>query len=218
MILGHYGIAFASKRVAPRASLGTLTFAAQWLDELWPILLLAGVEHVRPAPGLMAANSLDFSYYPYSHSLLMALGWGVAIGALYFAFRRDRTVALTIGALVVSHWILDLPMHRPDLPIALGTSTKVGFGAWNSIPLTVFLELALFGAGLVSYLRRTMSRDRIGTLPLWFGVLLLLAIFASGFAGPPPPSEKAIGAGALTLWLFVPLFAWVDRHRMAVHA
>lgn len=213
MILGHYGIAFASKRVAPRASLGTLTFAAQWLDELWPVLVLAGVEHVRPAPGRMAANALDFSYYPYSHSLLLAVVWGLVIGAIHYLSRRDAKVALTLGALVVSHWVLDFPMHGRDLPIALGSSTKVGLGAWNSIPLTIVLELGLFGAGLASYLRQTESRDRIGIWALWIGVVLLLAILASGFAGPPPSSEKAIGGGALGLWLFVPLFAWADRHR-----
>ena len=59
MFLGHYGLALAAKRAAPRTSLGTLTFAAQFADELWPILLLMGLEHVRIVPGLMAANSLD---------------------------------------------------------------------------------------------------------------------------------------------------------------
>jgi hypothetical protein len=216
MILGHYGIAFASKRLAPRASLGTLTFAAQWLDELWPVLLLAGVEHVRPAPGIMAANPFDFSFYPYSHSLLMALVWGLVIGGIYYFTRGNRVAALTVGALVVSHWILDLPMHRPDLPLTPWSSAKVGLGAWNSIPLTVVLELGILGLGLVSYLRQTKTRDRVGTWALWVGVVLLVAIFASGFVSPPPTDQKAIGAGALGLWLFVPLFAWADRHRGAI--
>jgi len=65
VFLGHYGLAFAAKRIAPRTSLGTLTFAAQWLDELWPVLLLAGIEQVRIVPGLMAASPIDFTYYPF---------------------------------------------------------------------------------------------------------------------------------------------------------
>ena len=75
MFLGHYGVAFAAKRAAPRTSLGALAFAAQFLDELWPILLLLGVEKVKIVPGLMAASPLDFTHYPYSHSLLMAIVW-----------------------------------------------------------------------------------------------------------------------------------------------
>jgi len=213
VILGHYGLAFGSKRLARGTSLGTLTFAAQWLDELWPILLIAGVEHVRPAPGLMAANALDFSYYPFSHSLLIAIVWSVVIGGVYYVKRRDATAALVVGALVASHWLLDLPMHRPDLPLTPWSEVKVGLGGWNSIPLTVILELGILAAGVTSYAWQTKSRDRIGTWAVWGGVVLLVAIFLSGFASPPPSDQKSIGFGALGLWLFVPLFAWADRHR-----
>jgi membrane-bound metal-dependent hydrolase YbcI (DUF457 family) len=90
VLLGHYGIALAAKRAAPRTSLGALNFAAQLLDELWPIFVLMGLETVRVAPGLMAANSLDFVHYPITHSLLGALGWSVLLGVLYFATTRYR--------------------------------------------------------------------------------------------------------------------------------
>src|SRR5690242_17586406 len=201
MILGHYGLAFAAKRVAPRCSLGTFAFAAQWLDELWPILLLAGVERVRVAPGLMPANPLDFEYYPYSHSLAAAVGWGILIGAIYYVLRRDRRSAAIVGLLVVSHWVLDLPMHRPDLPLWPGSATRVGFGAWRSIPLTIVLELAVFGFGLVVYLRATRARDRVGSWALWAMVAVLLLILVSGFTSAPPPTGRAVALGALGLWL-----------------
>src|SRR5437660_8192541 len=112
MFLGHYGVAFAAKRAAPRTSLGALVFAGEFLDELWPILLLLGVERVRIVPGLMVASPLEFVYYPYSHSLLMAIVWAALIGAIYFAFRKYGRGALVLGALVISHWLLDLPMHQ----------------------------------------------------------------------------------------------------------
>src|SRR2546423_2526353 len=70
MFLGHYGVAFAAKSVAPRTSVGALVFAGEFLDELWPVLLLLGVEQVRIVPGLMTMSPLDFVYYPWSHSLL----------------------------------------------------------------------------------------------------------------------------------------------------
>src|ERR1700760_1475485 len=125
MFLGHYGVAFACKRLAPKTSLGTFTFSAQFLDELWPILLLLGVEHVRVDPGYMAASPMVFTSYPYSHSLAMATVWGVLIGAVYIAKRRDTRVAAIVAAAVVSHWILDLPMHAPDLPLWPGSPIKV---------------------------------------------------------------------------------------------
>jgi membrane-bound metal-dependent hydrolase YbcI (DUF457 family) len=213
MLLGHYGVGFGAKRVVPRTSLGTLVFAAQFLDELWPILLLLGVEQVRMVPGLMRANPLDFVSYPISHSLLMAVVWGVLIGGTYARRRRDRRGGIVLGLVVLSHWLLDVPMHRPDLPLWPGSSVKVGLGAWRSIPLTIVLELTVFGLGLASYLHTTRARDRVGTWGLWAMVAVLVLIFASGFGSTAPMSQQAIGLGALGLWLFVPWAAWVDRHR-----
>ena len=216
MILGHYGLAFAAKRVAPRTSLGTFAFAAQWLDELWPILVLAGLERVRVVPGLMAANPLDFEYYPYSHSLAGAIVWSVLLGAIYYAVRRDRRSAGIVGVLVLSHWIIDLPMHRPDLQLWPGSATRVGLGAWRSIPLTIVLELLVFAAGLAMYLRTTRARDRIGSWALWAMVVVLLLILFSGYVAPPPPDARGVALGALGLWLFVPWSYWIDRHRTPI--
>jgi len=216
MVLGHYGIALAAKRLTPRTSLGTLVFAAQWLDELWPILVVAGIERVSVLANPVGASTLDFEYYPFSHSLFAAIVWSVLIGGAYFASRRDRRSATIVGLLVLSHWILDFPMHVPDLPLWPGSSTRVGLGAWRSIPLTIALELIVFVPGLVVYLRSTRARDRVGTWALWGMVFVLCAIYFSSFVTPAPPSGRAIGASALGLWPFVPWSYWIDRHRVPV--
>jgi hypothetical protein len=181
VFLGHYGLAFASKRLAPRTKLGTLVFAAQWADELWPILLLLGVEHVRIVPGLMAASPLDFVAYPISHGLLVDIAWGALIGGLYYAVRRDARGAAVVGALVVSHWVLDLLVHRPDLPLWPG-GPVVGLGLWNSVPLTYLAEGLVFFGGLTVYLKTTVATDRTGSVALWAFVVVLVVIYgASGF-------------------------------------
>ncbi len=216
MFLGHYGIAFASKRAAPRTSLGALTFAAEFLDELWPILLLLGVEQVRIVPGLMAMSPLEFTYYPYSHSLLMAVVWGILIGGAYFVLRRYGRGAWILGALVVSHWFLDVPMHARDLPLWPGAaSPKVGWGFWNFVVLTYVIEFTIYAAGISMYVRATRARDRIGSWGLWAYIVVLAAIFVSS-NGPPPPSAKALGWMTLGVWLFVPWAWWVDRHREVI--
>jgi hypothetical protein len=218
MLLGHYGVAFAAKRAAPRASLGTFVLAAELLDEVWPIFVLIGLERVRVSPGLMAANPLEFVYYPYSHSLLAAIGWSILVAGVYAARRGGRRAATVVGLLVLSHWILDLPMHRPDLPLWPGSDVKVGLGAWRSVPLTFALELAVFVPGLVTYQRATRAKDWIGRWGLWAMVIALLAIFFSGFTSPPPANGRAVALGALGLWLFVPWGYWVDRHRRVLGA
>jgi membrane-bound metal-dependent hydrolase YbcI (DUF457 family) len=221
MFLGHYGIALAAKRAAPRASLGALTFAAQFLDELWPILLLLGVEHVRIVPGLMAMSPLDFTDYPISHSLLMAVVWGALVGATYFFLRRYGRGAWVVALLVVSHWFLDLPMHREDLPLwpgeipeyGLGVSPKYGLGLWNSVPLTMLVEGAVYLIGIAIYLNATRAKDRIGSWGFWIFATVLVVVFFA--ASGPAPSENALAWTTLGIWLFVPLAWWVDRHREA---
>ena len=213
MFLGHYAVAFAAKRAAPDVSLGTFAFAVQFLDELWPFLLLAGVEHARLVPGRMAASHVEFVSYPISHSLLTAAGWGLAVSALYFAFRRERRAAIIVGLCVLSHWFLDVPMHVPDLPLWPGSSILVGAGFWRSVPLTLVTDAGLLAVGLTIYTRSTRALDRVGQWGLWsVVVLLLLVFFASIFVVPPPP-PRALALTVLGLWVFVPLMAWVDRHR-----
>ena len=216
MFLGHYGVAFAAKRAAPRSSLGVLVFAGEFLDELWPILLLLGIEQVEIVPGYTTTNPLKFTYYPYSHSLLMAIVWGIIIGGLYLAFRKYARGASVIALLVVSHWFLDLPMHAKDLPLWPGeTSAKYGWGLWNIPALTNIIELTIFLAGVSVYTRMTRPLDRIGRFGWWiYAVVLVLVYFASG--GPPPPSVRAVAWGALALWLFVPFGWWIDKHRALI--
>ena len=215
MLLGHYAVAFAAKRYAPRTSLGTLILAAQLLDLIWPLFLLVGWERVRIVPGLMKASVLDFEHYPLSHSLLMALVWAGLLGGGYHVFRRYPRGAIAIAAAVVSHWFLDLLVHRGDLPLWPGSSSKLGFGFWNSLGATIFVELALLAAGVVIYAGVTRPRDNLGTRALAALVGVLLLIFFAGFFAPPPTSERAVAVVTLGLWIFVPWGYWLDRRREA---
>jgi hypothetical protein len=213
VFLGHFGLALAAKRAAPRTSLGTLVAASEWLDLVWPVLVLAGVERVRIAPGDNPLFTLDFESYPLSHSALLALAWSIAFGAVYAwrtGYRRGAAVA---GALVFSHWVLDLASHRPDLPLWPG-GPKVGLGLWSSVPATLVVELGILAAGIVAYAGATRPRNRTGRLALAGFVAFLLLAYASSLAGPPPPSATAVGAvGVVAGALLVAWAAWIDRNR-----
>jgi hypothetical protein len=212
MFLGHLGVGFAAKRVAPHTSLGTLLFAAQLVDLVWPVLVLAGVEKVRVDPGNTAVTPLDFVSYPFTHSLATGAGWGLLAGLLYLAVRRSARGALVVGALVVSHWVLDLVSHRPDLPLYPG-GPELGLGLWDSLPATLAIELGLFALGVGLYLVATRPLDRTGRWALAGLVALLLAIYGAAVFGPLPPNERAVAAAGLALWLLPPLGVWIDRHR-----
>jgi uncharacterized membrane protein YhaH (DUF805 family) len=212
MFIGHYGVAFAAKSAAPKVSLGTWFIAAQLLDLLWPVLLLAGVEHVRIAPGITRVTPLDFYDYPISHSLVTSLAWSAVFAVVYFIARRNVRGSVVLAAAVFSHWILDWITHRPDMPIAPGSSKYVGLGLWDSLPLTILVESAIFVVGIALYVRRTRARDRAGQWAL-SGLALLLATYFANLFGPPPPSVRAITWSAMGLWVFVAAAYWTDRHR-----
>ena len=212
MFLGHYGIALAAKKAAPKASLGILVLAAQLADLLWPIFLLLGWEQVRIEPGNTRVTPLNFVSYPYSHSLVAQLLWGLALGGLYFAFRKDARGATVAAICVPTHWLLDYIVHRPDMPIYPG-GPRYGLGLWNSLPVTVAAELALFGAGIAIYMGATRAKDRTGQYVLWSLLIFLVVVYFASILGPPPPSVHVLAATALALWLTVPWAAWADRHR-----
>ena len=182
-------------------------------DLLWPLFLFLGIEQVRIAPGSTAFTPLEFVSYPWSHSLLMLIVWGLALALLARATGVDARGAWVIGTGVVSHWVLDWISHRPDMPLVPWGGPKLGLGLWNSIPATVVVEAAMFVGGLALYLATTRARGWAGHVSLWsFVVLMMLAYCGSSF-GPPPPTVAALRAGALIGWLFVPWAIWIERTR-----
>jgi hypothetical protein len=215
MFLGHFAVSLAAKKVAPKTSLATLVVAAQFLDLLWPALIVTGVEHARIDPGNTPVTPLDFFDYPISHSLSGALVWSLLIGGVYRMLRRDTRNAIIVGACVASHWVLDLFSHKPDLPLWFTGNLKVGMGLWYSMAATLVVELGLFAGGAALYLSATRSRDRIGSIGLWGLLAFLFIIYIANLVGPPPPNMEAIGWAGNAIWLVVLWAWWVDRHREA---
>jgi len=219
MFLGHFGIALAAKRVAPRASLGTLIAAAQLADLLWPIFLLVHAEHVLIQPRATAVTPLVFVSYPYSHSLAALAVWAALFAGSYAVVRRRGWAApLAIFALVLSHWVLDWVMHVPDMPLTLTGPERLGLGVWRSLPLSLALEIAVFAAGVLIYVGATAPRDRVGRIGLAALLAFLLLVYVTSVFGPPPPSDRAIAWSGFAMWLLVACGAWVDRHRTAARA
>jgi hypothetical protein len=213
MFIGHLALGMAAKRVEPSVSLGTLFLSAQFLDLLWPTLLLMDVERVSIEPGISKVTPLAFIDYPISHSLLAVLGWSLAFAAVYYLITKNKRASLLLGSLVLSHWILDVIVHIPDLPLYPGESPKVGLGLWNSVPLTIITEGIIFVAGILLYINtRNMQGLKVSGW-FWSLVAFLLIIHIMNLIGPPPPSVAAIAWAGHLQWLFIPWAWWADRKR-----
>lgn len=213
MFIGHPALGLASKKVAPQVSLGLLVAAPMLLDLLWPIFLLLGIEHVRIQPGVTILSPLNFTDYPWSHSLAMTIVWGILFGGGYWIVRRSGRGALILFLGVVSHWVCDWLVHRPDLPLWPG-GPKVGLGLWNHPIAEIAIESAIFAIGILIYRDTTRPLDRIGSLFFWLFVIVLAALYIFGASGKPPANVKQLAWGALAIEWLLPIWAWwFDRHR-----
>jgi hypothetical protein len=219
MFLGHYALGFAAKRWAPKTSLAVLVGAALWLDIVWPAFVLFGWEHFRVDPGASTKMlAFDFTDYPLSHSLVMALAWGALLGLGVLAWKKNAQLAWIIAGLVVSHWVLDFLVHRPDLPLTTSPllAKKYGLGIWSSYWGTLILEGAFFAFGLKLYLMSTKAKDRIGSIAFWGFVAFLLLIYAGAVTRMPPDKTDVIAFSAqISGFLLLAWAYWFDGHRKA---
>ena len=210
MFVGHLAVALAAKRAAPAVNLGWLIAGVTALDLIWPVFLLAGIEHARIVPGATAFTPLIFESYPWSHSLVMAGVWGLAFAALA-RLRGVKAPTWLLVALVVSHWLLDVASHAPDMPLWPGLSPRLGTGLWHSVRLTLLIEGTLWLLAIVAYLHNAGPRSRIARMAFWSLVAVTTIMWATSPWSPPPPTVRALGWFALIGWITIPWAALADH-------
>ena len=215
MFIGHFAVGFAAKKAAPSVSLGVLMIVSQFLDLLWPVLLLTGAERLEIKPGIVESNPMDFVHYPWSHSLGMVLVWAAVFAVIYWLFKRNTKASLILGLCVVSHWLLDLVVHIPDLPLYPGSKTY-GLGLWHYVAATLVVEFLLLAIGVSFYLRATRAKNKTGKVVLWVLIVLLAVIQILNAFGPAPTDVNAIAWAGNLQWLFVILAFWADRNRKSI--
>ncbi len=195
MFIGHWAPALAAAVVSRRQPrLGTLFVAAQLVDWAFFAFLLTGSEKMRMVPGITTMNPMDLYHMPITHSLVGSAAFAAGFALLVWIWRRDLGFALLAGAVVLSHWFLDLVVHRPDLTLA-GGLPKLGFGLWNHPWVAIPLELGLTFGALAFYL----SRTRGPVLPAILLSVVLIGMRAVNWFGPEP---TAVTAGTSLLAFF----------------
>lgn len=216
MFIGHFGLSLAAKKAAPTVSLGTLFIATQFVDLLWPFLLICHIETVAIVPGHTKTNAFNFLHFPYSHSLLMGLVWGIVVAGIYWLFKRDTRGTIVIGLCVLSHWFLDLIVHTADLPLTPFGNIKVGLGLWDHVIATLIVEFTIFLVGVFIYTTITRPKNATGKWTFRILVTLLALVqFANTFGPAPSDSLMILFASFISLMvIIVGLAYWADSNRI----
>lgn len=216
MMTGHIAVGMMAKRLHPQISLGTAVFAALWADFVAFVLLIARVERFDPVPGA-SLNRMIGRNIVFSHSLLMDALWAGLFAGIFFLRRRSPRGAWILFAAVVSHWVLDVASHRPDMPLAPGTSTRLGLGLWNSMPTALIVEGALWLLAIIIYLRATFSKKSWAIYGFWIPVILVTLIWRANISAGMDLNPTRAGIGGIVLFSLVVAWAyWMNRLRPPV--
>jgi hypothetical protein len=181
MIAGHFGLAAAVRARSPRIPLWTLMLATAWLDVVFAPLLALKVETIDPVPGTDGGYGEAVIHADYTHSVVGAVVLSVLFGAVA-GWRLGRRAGVVLGAVVFSHWVLDLVVHRMDLPLLPGNAgdlPRLGFGLWRVPAVSVAVEVLLMAVGFWLYWRAAARVDRkrartVGVVAALSGVVTIV--------------------------------------------
>lgn len=195
MIAGHFGFAAGVKAAEPQVPLWALMLATVWLDIVFVPLFLAGIETLQPVAGAHGGYGANVIHADYTHSLVGAVGLSVVFGTACGFLWKLRS-GIVLGLASFSHWLLDLVVHRADMPLLPGDIahfSKFGFGLWRVPQTTIGVEAFLVVAGAWLYWRaarsiskaagRSLTRAIIATVLIAIGGIGVLALDVTDVLG-----------------------------------
>ena len=214
MLVGHVAVGFVSKRIEPRLSLGTCLLAPLLADLLLFVFVIAGIERIEFGSGSGAAQFLHAVNIGYSHSLAMGVLWAGVLAGAYYTWRHNSRAATILAAGVLSHWVLDVISHQPDMPLAPGVNPMLGFQLWSSIPATLAIEGGFWIAALIVYARMPARRRWLSWTALAVGAIVLTLAWIANITGPPPPNPRVAPVSSLIFFSLVVAWGyWLNRLR-----
>jgi|SRR5210317_777934 hypothetical protein len=216
MFVGHYAASLALKRFEKRVSLGVLFLAVQFVDIVFFPLVLLGIERLNIVENFTQSTHFELEYMPFTHSLVAFLIWASLAYAFFrWVIVKSNSVAIVVALAVMSHWLLDVVVHTPDMPVWSDASLKLGLGLWNNAVATYLLEAALLAAGLWLYLRSTSATSKTGKYGMGVFVVVLLLVNIVNIFGPLQGDSKVVLAvtAVAAYLLFAAVAFWLDPKR-----
>lgn len=213
MVIGHYFPSFAAKRVEKNIPLWLLFISAQFIDVVWAVFIITGIEGARIIPGSSGENILDNYYIPFTHSLPGAIVLSGIVFIIFKVIRKSNREALVLALVVFSHWVFDLVSHHPDLPL-WGNSYKVGFGLSNFPVVDLIVQVSLFLIGMALYVRYTEPVSNIGKYGVIVFCALVVMIQVAATLPPAAQSPQRLGITMLLIYFSTTAIVfWIERNR-----
>jgi len=219
IFIGHFAVGLSLKKADKTLSLGLLFIAVQLPDLIYGVTLLTGVEKINITAGTNPLTSAEYTFFPYSHSLVATLLWAGLVALIFLiaplrsSLPKSKT-ALVMATAVLSHFILDAIVHNPDLDLLGNGAYKIGLGLWNYPLASYIVEALLLISGSWIYLRSTKSTAFSGKSGLPILSVILLVLNAVNTFGLSPTNTESFAVTMLAAYLGTIVAAfWLDRKR-----
>jgi hypothetical protein len=194
MFIGHFAVAYLLIALFPAVPPLVILCGVSFPDLLWPVLVLTGKETVAVSPDSPLQNTIRFTSYPYSHSLVTG-SLIAAVPGLFIAYFVSPAAGVLFVAASASHWLLDVVTHKKDLPVlGFGKDMKAGFGLWNHPKAAFVLELAFYTVITVLVVQPALV---IPLLALGFAFHFINANSFLGFSRKNPFTARSYAAAAI---------------------
>lgn len=202
MLAGHYAAGFVGKAAARSIPLWTLVLACQLVDVIHFVLLLLGIERTT-LDATLPTNPLVIEHVPYTHSLLANAGWSALVFAIGWRWLRSRRAAAVLAVVTLSHWFLDVLMHRPDMTLH-GGDPRLGLGLWNHPSVAHTVELVVLVTSVGLWLWRAPPTHKLRAFAL---VTVLCAVQLYAIVAPAPTQIHEIAVSGLVFFATVTALA-----------
>ena len=145
--INHAATALLVKRKYPATPMIWLLLSVQLMELFWVAFNYLGLEKTTTEPTVKSVSDIHLAYMPYSHSIVSGFGLGLLAWLVVGKVLRKPVIGLAVCIGIVSHLILDLITHAPDIAIAPGINQpKFGLGLYGSAPLLAFFLEIVYGA------------------------------------------------------------------------
>jgi hypothetical protein len=184
---------------------------------IYGVTLLTGVERISIIAGANPLTSAEYIFFPYSRGLVATLLWAGLVALIFLiapfksSLPKSRT-ALVMATAVLSHFILDVIVHNPEIDLLGNGVYKIGLGLWNYSFASYIVEALLLIAGLWIYLRSTKGITFSGKYGLPILSVILLILNAANTFGLSPTNMENLAMTMLAVYLGTIVVAfWLDR-------